>query len=194
MAMRVSQRKTLAVGLVAALGVFCLGRPPAVTESILPAGIETLTEGVSETAVLRGRAKRLLAREAADGRRSLVEAAALFGALNRLPPETLELALLDDNHWVLSDPVHTEGERLCRQVIQWVEALRITDSPEYADAAVARLTAEFREERRRHGVLRLPDPSTLVPTHELLEQARAALTESERQNLFGPRQPIPGGR
>jgi hypothetical protein len=193
MAMRVSQRKTLAVGLVAALGVFCLGRPPAVTESILPAGTEILTEGVSETAVLRPLAKRLLAREIADGRRSLVEAAALFGALNRLPPETPELALLDDNHWALSDPVHSEDERLCRQVIQWVEALRITDSPEYADAAVARLIAEFREERRRHGAIRLPDPSPPVPVHELLEQARATMTDSERQNLFGSRQPIPDG-
>jgi hypothetical protein len=39
---------------------------------------------------------------------------------------------------------------------------------------VARLEAEFWEERFRHGEIRLPDPSSLTPVKELLDQARVA--------------------
>ena len=156
---------------------------PQATERVPRAETETFAETLSETAALRTCAKQRIAREAADGRRSLVEAAALFGALNRFPPETPALSLLDTHHWALSAPVHTEDERLCRQVVQWVSGFWLSEGPEYAAAAVARLNAEFREELCRHGAIRLPDPSGLPTAQELLEQARVAMSASERKAL-----------
>jgi hypothetical protein len=185
----------LALTLFGALAVVFGPQPTEPTEWVPFAETEALAEGFPETAVLRTQAKKLLAREVAEGRRSLVEAAALFGALNRLPPVTPELSCLDNSgfHWVLSAPVHTEEERLCRQVVQWVDGFRLSDSPEYAAAAVARLEAEFREELRRQGAIRLPDASGLPTARELLERARATMTETVRKTGFRPRQDA-GGR
>jgi hypothetical protein len=184
----------LAVALTAAVVVaFCPHRPES-AESPLLAEPEVVLEGFPEAVILRDLAKKRIAREVADGRRSLVEAAALFGALNRHPPQVPPLDLLDTLPWALSVPAHTEDERLCRQVVQWVEGLRLSGLPDSAEAAVARLNAEYQQELRRHGAIRLPDPSTLPPAQELLDQTRAALTEAERQALFGPCQEVPGGR
>jgi hypothetical protein len=63
--------------------------------------------------------------------------------------------------------VATDEERLCRQVVAWADRLLWwEDSPARA-AVVARLEAEYRAERRRHGAVRLPDPAALGPIEEL---------------------------
>jgi hypothetical protein len=134
-----------------------------------------------------------LAREVAAGQRSLVEAAALFRELNRLSPDVSALTTPDFDPSPLSDPVHTKEERLCRQVVQWVDTLRLVASPEYADAAVARLNAEYRE-LRKHGEIRLPDSSSLPSNQTLLEFARKAMPEVERRALLKSRKDTLGGR
>jgi hypothetical protein len=73
-------------------------------------------------------------------------------------------------------PAHTDEERLCQQVVQWV-SFELADEPDRREAAVARLEAEFKEALRKEGTVRLPDPLTLVPVQKLLAQARAELTE-----------------
>jgi hypothetical protein len=184
----------LAVALIGALAAtFCPRQPD---EAIPTAEAEANAQRYPEVAVLRLIAKKRIANEAAAGRQSLTEAAALFGALNRLPPEAPALSRLDvyRNGWVLTDPVRTEDERLCRQVLQWVDALRIIGPPEFAAAAVARLMGEFREERRKHGAIRLPDPAGLPTAEELLAHIRATMTDAERKSFFSHRpgvRPVP---
>jgi hypothetical protein len=148
---------------------------------------EVVEEQVSETPVLRILAKQHLVREVAGGRQPLLEAAALFRELNRLPP-----ALHPADHPSLAG--HSEEELLCRQVIAYV-AEPDGDWPESAaEAAVARLEAELQEELRRHGAVRLPDPAGLPPAPELLEQTRARLTEAERRAFLPARRGAPPGR
>jgi hypothetical protein len=177
----------LACTLAGTVAVVCCPHVPEPAESIPTTETEASVAVVPKTAFLRFIAKKLIAREVAEGQRSLLEAAALFGALNRLPPETPELSPQDNSTygWVLNDPVRTEDERLCRQVVQWVDAFRLSDPPEYAAAAVARLLAEYRE-LHQHGAVRLPDPPTLPSAQELLERARKAMTEAERKAIVSP--------
>jgi hypothetical protein len=178
---KAAPHKFLAVVIAVAVPVAFYHRAPGPGESLEPLNPE-LSAPAPDVAGLRSEAKWLIAREVAAGRWSLVEAAALFGALNRLSPMAPELSCQDTPNfpWVLSDPVHTEEEWLCRQVIEWVDVLRLAESPEYAGAAVARLKAQFRQELRTHGAIRLPDPSTLVSFEKLLNRARAALSQSQK--------------
>jgi hypothetical protein len=148
---------------------------------------EVADEQVPEAMILRIIAKQHLVREVAAGRQPLLEAAALFRELNRLPP-----ALHPADHPSLAG--RNEEELLCRQVIAYV-AEPDGDWPESAaEAAVARLEAELQEELRRHGAVRLPDPAGLPPAPELIEQARARLTEAERRAFLPARRGTPPGR
>jgi hypothetical protein len=133
---------------------------------------------------LRVLAKQHIARDVVAGRMSLIEAATLFRILNQ-PADSDALAIDDAQFWDLREPVHTCDERICRQVVQWVGALALTDSPERVATAVARLTAEYREEMRRHGEVRLPDWAGQPTAEELLNKARSTMTDSERRRLFG---------
>lgn len=171
----------LACGLAGALtAVLCpapdrpaAAAPPAEAEWPVFAPPEVL-EPLPDTAAmqLRARAKDRIARDVVAGRRSLPEAAALFGALNRMPPVSPDLSLLDSP---LSLPARTDEERLCRQVVEWVKNLLRPESPASAEPAVARLEAEFREELCRHGEIRLPDPPSPTEIQEVLELARQAI-------------------
>jgi hypothetical protein len=134
-----------------------------------------------EVMVLRTFAKRHIAQEAAAGRRSLVEAAALFGQLNRLPP----VGRLPDYPHLSGD---TEEERLCRQVIVFVTRSGPDWNSESVRATAARLEVELRQELARDGIVRLPDPAGLPAAADLLEEARARLTEAERK-AFLPARP-----
>jgi uncharacterized NAD(P)/FAD-binding protein YdhS len=179
---KAAPHKFLAVVIAVALSAVFCHRAPSPDESIEPFSPE-LSAPAPDGVGLRSEAKRIIACEVASGQWSLVETAALFGALNRLSPMAPELSLQDNPpfSWVLSDPVHTEEERLCRQVVQWVDVLRRTESPEYVDAAVARLTAQFRQELQTRGAIRLPDPSSLESFENLLNRARASLSQSQRR-------------
>src|SRR5262245_43905561 len=134
----------------------------------------TLTDAIPDTIVLRVHAKLQIAREVAEGRRSLVEAAALFRELNRLPPAAPDLTLGDGNQSALRAPVSTDEDRLCRQVVEYVDrVLRKEGSLESAAETRAGLETEFRAALKSHGVIRLPDPSALTSVQELLDAARA---------------------
>jgi hypothetical protein len=148
--------------------------------------IQTTDGPPPETSTLRLLAKRHIACDVLDGRLSLFEAASLFRVLNTFM-EPAALARDVGHFWALSEPVHTEEERTCRQVVQWVDARRASESPQRVAAAVARLTAEYREEVLRHGNVRLPDRAGLPTAEELLGRARARMTQSERNMLFGGR-------
>jgi hypothetical protein len=155
-------------------------------ESDPPPGMVVTDGPVPECMTLRVLAKLHIARDVVAGGMSLIEAATLFRILNE-PADADALDREGAQFWVLREQVHTEDERICRQVVQWVSSLALTDTPEQVATAVARLTAEFREELRRHGQVRLPDRAGQPTAEELLHNARATMTESERARLFGGR-------
>jgi hypothetical protein len=144
-----------------------------------------VAEPVPEVVILRKLAKGHIARETAAGARPLVRAAALFRELNRYPPAVVPL-----DHPSLRG--RTEEERLCRQVILFVTNWD-DDEPEVV-AAASRLEAELQEELCRHGTVQLPDPAGLPSAVELLEQARARMTEAERRVYFPARRGDSRGR
>jgi hypothetical protein len=166
--------KILGLAIVAALLAIALGRsPPGPEEPPPPAADpqEAVRQPLPETALLRPVAKRRLAREVIAGRLSLWQAAAQFGALNRLPPEAAYLSRID----LSARPPHlsprTDEERLCWQVISYVEA-ELWEEPGRARSVVARLEAELQEGLRKQGRIRLPAPPSPARLQELLDQAR----------------------
>jgi hypothetical protein len=205
--MRVVAIKPVALGLTlaGALTLVCTRHPaePDETASAVESELGPAGERLPEMMFVRIWAKNLVAREVIEGRRSLVEAASLFGALNRLPPESPPLALLDANGPVWHSRVRTEDERhvdppawpfplgtdedrLCRQVVVWVDRLLIDEARERADAAVARLVTEYGEELHRHGAIRLPDPASVESVEALLRRSREGWASQQRPVVPGP--------
>jgi hypothetical protein len=131
-----------------------------------------------ETVLLRALVKVEIAQDVIAGRRTLLEAAALFGALNQLPPVPKPIRIEPFPYF----PVDSEDEWLCWQVLEHVRVV-LQEDPDRAKVAAARLEGEFWEERSRHGEVRLPDPSSLTPIAELLQQARAVKREADRTAL-----------
>jgi hypothetical protein len=84
--------------------------------------------------------KREVARALAAGRTTLPRAAAQFRELSRDDP-TFSCAV------ERFSPSGTEGEKLCRYVIDWTE-VALEDEPEKARAAARRLHAELHERLR----------------------------------------------
>jgi len=178
--MRSLPYKFLAVALAIALPVAFCRRAPGPDQPPEPPGPE-MAAPAADTVALRIVAKDQLAREVADGRRSLWVAAALFGELNRLPPEPDRPAWINSS---VSIPADTAEGALCRQVIERVDtALHL--EPDRAAAAVARLEAEFFAELRTRGAIRLPDPLSLESVEEILKRARASLSEQQRRAILG---------
>jgi hypothetical protein len=170
--MKVTPQKCL-IGLVAIALLLTFGQRSSESEPGQSA-VVTLIDVTRDTVVMRMDAKRQIALDVAAGRRSLVEAAALFRELNRLPPAAADLTVGDREEFVLHAAVHNDEERLCRQVVEWVYWTLLKHvSAESAEEAVARLEAEFRAAPRADGVIRLPDPSALTPLQNLLDPARA---------------------
>lgn len=183
--MRVSPHKFLTVALVGSLAIVFVRCPSDPIEPPSPQYVdpeaEALAAGVPEIVPLRLIAKDLITQDVIAGRRSIWEAAALFRELNRLPPEPAKPSLFDPS---LSIPADTEEEWLCRDVAVRVSA-ELCDEPERASAITGRLEAEFFAETFQHGAIRLPEPSSLTPVSELLEQARRRLTDARRQSDRG---------
>jgi len=101
--------------------------------------------------------RRALGRAVAEGRMALVEAAARFAAVDRLPPEVR--ADLARRQY----PGASDEERYCRDVISWAVRELAPDDPCEAVALRGRLEAEL--ERRLRDGLRLPavEESPLTP-------------------------------
>jgi len=166
--------KILGLAIVAALLAIALGRsPPGPEEPPPPAADpqEAVRQPLPETALLRTIAKRRLAREVIAGRLSLWQAAAQFGALNRQTPQEADLSRIDPYVQPPRLPPGTEEERLCWQVISYVETEQ-ENEPGRAGSVVARLEAELHEGLRKQGRIRLPAPPSPARLQELLDQAR----------------------
>jgi hypothetical protein len=176
--MRVSMVKFLVLaGVVlgsASCIVFLSACPVDTDEPVASLVSQTKELDFQEVVALRSTAREQIAREVIAGRLSLVQAAALFGALNRIPPQSPNLSVVDMHASRLRIRARTDNERLCRQVVECVGSELATE-PDREQAAVARLQAEFKEELRKTGTIRLPDPLTVMPVEQLLEQARAEL-------------------
>jgi hypothetical protein len=166
-------QKSLAAALTGSMAlVYFLPRPaPA------PTVVEPL-EGWPEIARPRWVAKDKLASEAAAGRRPLLEAAAMFAALDRLPPAAFQADA--DALKPLPIPVRTDAGRHCAQVIHHARVALKEDAVRLA-AAEARLVAEFEDALLAHGAIRLPDESTLEPAEDLIRQARAWIAEQDER-------------
>jgi hypothetical protein len=171
--------KLLVLALVAASLPLSFYRTPAEPGSPFTAEgtdeqvVVTLDEGVPETVILREIAKGQLAGDVIAGRRTLWEAAALFRALNGMTPALSNSPRVVDPS--LNIPADTEEAWLCRQVVAFV-GVELHEQPDRAEAAVARLEAEFFAALRTHGTIRLPDASALPSGQELLERARPRAT------------------
>ncbi len=182
--MSLPPRRYVALAFVAAAGLVFALRPRPPDPDDPP--IADPTEQLSEIVHLRIHAKARIVREVIDGRRALLEAAALFRELDRLPPaEEVQIG------WIpvpLPISTRTEEERYCRSVAVWVWTW-ITNArtpgddsaDERAAAAVARLVAEFENERGRCGAIRLPNPSALESAAALIELVRVECGKSLRR-------------
>jgi hypothetical protein len=134
--------------------------------------VSPVAEAVSDAAIVR---------DLVVGRHSLLEAAALFRALDRLPPAAPDIApeMLDQLLDLPPAASRSADERRCWQVIKWVRSDQ-TDGLPGREAAAARLEADLWERLRSPGGLRLPDADSLPPVEELFAQARDAYRATQR--------------
>jgi hypothetical protein len=93
--------------------------------------------------------RRVICDQVAAGRMSLFEAAAQFKHLNSLPgPSSYDA--------VAAMPGDSENERVCSQVISWLESTTRQLPPSQREAVVERAKADLREHRDCHGTVILP--------------------------------------
>jgi hypothetical protein len=141
-----------------------------------PAGPESPETEISDVKHLRPRVKQQLARDVISETRTLFEVAALFVALDRVPPQRLEP--VDDP---VFEPQTSPEERSCEIVIAFVRS-RLPQNDLAGKPTVARLEAELCRAKNQPGGLKLPDAASLESTESLLEQARERWHELRRKN------------
>jgi hypothetical protein len=133
-------------------GTILPGEEDASPEEARQAALEQKFQGITQ----RARRKQRVAEEVLAGRLTLLEAAALFRALDHGPPEF---------HWGrfrASWPGKNDDERHCQEAIHWVYlALRDTN-PGNAEALRQDLNTQL-SEHQRLGPLRLCRISELPP-------------------------------
>jgi hypothetical protein len=100
-------------------------------------------------------AREQVAREVIAGRVTLLEAAARFQAITLSRPAHLPMSLA-------GFPGNSEEERICRQVIHFVE-IQMEGHPD-ASAEVARLNRELQDQLAQTGVIILPRITVLNAT------------------------------
>jgi hypothetical protein len=127
--------------------------------------------------VFRSAAKGEIVREVIAGRRSLPEAAALFGWLDAISPRTVaipphELAARAG----LADENYTADELLAVQVVARVAIVAREDSPAQAAELTARVRGEFLAAREAGRFDRLPE----IPDADLVQLIERAEAEVER--------------
>jgi hypothetical protein len=160
--MKSSPVKSVAIALVPVLlAIFACW--PESKPAIAPVDLAGTAE--IEARSLRTCVKLRLAHDVAAGRSTLRHAAALFGALNRLPPAPESVVELT--------PSTPAAEQLCREVIELV-AFVLAEEPTRRAAAIAELEAEMRQARNQPGGVRLAEPSAEL-VGELLTHARDRL-------------------
>lgn len=114
------------------------GPPPQILSS------EADRQALLHVVLLRTTAKDQIGRDVIAGRLSLVQAAALFGALNRIPPQP------QSTSWRFRFPADTEEERLCRQILQCLSN-ELAEESDRREATIARLEGDFKEDLRTRG-------------------------------------------
>ncbi|HEY1377156.1 MAG TPA: hypothetical protein VGF55_10205 [Gemmataceae bacterium] len=164
----------LVVTLTGLAALALVSRPTDPDDTASPDPDPAALDGASRSIQLRTLAKGLAADDAAAGRLSLVEAAAVFAALDRLPPAPAPDPYLKFRTRGRHLPDDTPEERLCLQVIGYVHADDAEGGP--PAATVRRLEEEFAAELRRHGVIRVTDP----PPGAVVQYLDRALAELAR--------------
>jgi hypothetical protein len=135
--MKPARTMLMVVALAGFLTVVFVGGLTEVASRLWP-GDEEIGQPCPEVAPLRILAKDQIAREVGEGRRSLLEAAKLFGQLNKLDPAMTRVTEVASSVGI---PADTEEACLCRQVVAYV--LHQKPDPSRAAVAMARLDAEF---------------------------------------------------
>jgi hypothetical protein len=182
--MKVRSGRLFVPALVGLSAVVLGWRPDEAPEVTPTPAAAAPSEGWSSTVPARIFAKRLIARDVVAGGRSLLEAAALFRELNRLPPKLPDMPLGYPIVWTQPGPARSAEEQLCWQVISWVRSTQTEEMPGREDVAV-RLEAEVQVMLWDPGAIRLPDAQSLTPVRELLDRARGAMTRSQWEAYRG---------
>jgi hypothetical protein len=178
--------------LAAALALSVVGafvrRPPEPPELSdgrkSEAGAGAVGEALPEVVFLRRFAKESLAYELVAGRRSALEAAALFRELDRLAPTPDDILPPVAGAIPIADE-----ERYRRQVISWVRAVLSEEPPDRVEATLTRVEASFRDVSLASGVLQLPDAAGPSPVEQLLARVKSSLTVAQRNVLPQARRP-----
>jgi hypothetical protein len=104
-----------------------------------------------ETAVQRTHAKQVIIDELLAGRLTLLEAARRFKNLNESP-----ITCQDD--YRSRFPGRCDGEKVCRQVLAWVDTALQQYPPDQARAVAQRFEDDLQKHLQRHGdLVVLPD-------------------------------------
>jgi hypothetical protein len=182
---------SVVVGVVGLALVVTFRPAPAPPEADRPAIVVTASAMVPELVRLRIAAKDRLAREVAAGTRSLLDAAALFRELNRLPPTVGDPAPDAGVDAPISIPGRTDDERRCQEVLLYVHAA-FNHGSERDLEPVKRVAAEFFRILHDEGGIRLPDPPSAETVRDVLERTAAGLKMDLRRDLLrNPLKPAP---
>jgi hypothetical protein len=169
-------RSGWAWALLAVLVLLAVGRwGPLVTDrSPDPASARADRDDANAATIkrihLRIRAKELLVEDLAAGKRSLLETAALFRELDRIPPAVSRPDPVIDPPIRPENP--TEDEWQCLWVLAYTRTLLQVTHPDREASVTDRLVREFEAERRDRGTVRLRDPQSLESVPTILARAR----------------------
>jgi hypothetical protein len=97
---------------------------------------------------MRAEGRQRVVTEVIAGRTTLLDAAASIQELNRLDTGGPKFGATSRGN--------SEGERLCRQVIRWVDGALSEQSPEDRDPVVRRLEQDLSDLMRADGTVHLP--------------------------------------
>jgi hypothetical protein len=177
-------RSGWAWALLAVLGLLAVGRwGPRATSLSLDTASSTAERDDTNAATikriqLRIRAKELLVEDLAAGKRSLLQTAALFRELDRIPPAVSRPDPVIDPPIRFENP--TEDEWQCLWVLAYTRTLLQVTHPDREASVTDRLVKEFEAERRDVGTVRLPDPQSLEPVPTVLARAREGFEADRR--------------
>jgi hypothetical protein len=96
--------------------------------------------------IRRHAAKEKVVKAVLEGRMSLLQAARLFQDLDENPADCR-------NDYRSFFPGRSDGEKLCRQVLEWTQSQMVDAPPSQAAAVLERLQAELQENMDRNGGL-----------------------------------------
>jgi hypothetical protein len=172
--MRVWSRRLTPLALVAYAAYAVIWQREPAAEPLT-----TYPEASADTVFLRILAKDEVARDVIAGRRSLIEAAAMFRELNRVPPAVPAHVRLEGSRESLAD--RSDEECLCQQVIWWTGSTNLrAEFSGRAEATERLLTNLLRAETQCRPTIELPDSPLMESATDFLERFRGALADTRR--------------